>query len=83
MIQEDGATETISRGCSENGIEKSKTDRGSFCGELHPARADQCKPHEMKSTRLTLMICQGGNAWGGATRGEEGRGRGEAESGSF
>ena len=34
MSREDGATETISRGCSENGIEKSKTDRGSFGGSF-------------------------------------------------
>ena len=43
--------------------------------ELHPARADQCKPHEAKSTRLALTMrqcCQRpgrGNERGRRTRG--------------
>ena len=34
MIREDGATETISRGCSENSIQRGKTDNGSFGGSF-------------------------------------------------
>ena len=44
MIREDGATEPISRGCSENGIEKSKTDRGSFCGSFIPPEQTSASP---------------------------------------
>ena len=44
MSREDGATEEISRGCSENRIEKSKTNRGSFSGSFTPPEQTSASP---------------------------------------
>ena len=82
MSQEDERLRRSPAGVPGTASRRARPTAGPSAG-ASSRRTDQCKPHEMKLTRLWLMICQGGKRLG---RGNE-RGRRTREerqrSGSF